>query len=440
MGRVTPSLYDSLCHAVGDLDLATAAKHLTTSPWSSNGALTSRLTAAFEEWEGAFEPPALMGAGRLRPLVTGQHGVHHVASPRPYSPYDDEWDEATAPTRSLHWYFNDPGRGDTSGHRVPLSAFLDQVKHYLLYSDAIAFEFPEPGSRLTSTTQLARLLRLCHALEPLLRDDIVVLVPNNRTRPEALADAERTGWDEFRALYTESAADDPLGPLSHPYTAMPAEWFSSDLRDQRFQATAEPLVSALTQLDHYGQVFDLHTDAGDLALLRAMLRRSALSPDRVTKAQRAQQGLILKDLSTLSLPIGTLAPADIVAIRSHGQFEAFRTALRRSIAQVAQRDYSEFFDPRAQALTEIQDELRAAEDRARREVRNSKWLRTTMLDSTELTVVSGLGAAGALLASPLFGAGLAAGGFFATKMLQWLRGRPAKEDKAFARHIAVFDG
>ncbi|WP_162906943.1 hypothetical protein [Allorhizocola rhizosphaerae] len=439
MSAVRLSVSERLHHAVGDEDLSAAASHLLTQKWRADRALQERVSGALVEWEGQFTPPGRPDGVRLRPLVTGQHNVHHVYSPRPYSSYDDEWDEAVAPTRCLHWYFNNPGRGDTGGHQVSLTEFLNQVKHYLLYSDAIAFELPVEAERLGDPWQLGRLLRLCQELEPLLRNDIVVLVPNKDSRPAGLAQLEKAGRKEFAAIYPEAEADDPLGPLAFPYDALPAEWFSHDLRAQRFSATIGPLVSGLAQADHYDQAFDLYANAADVALLRAMLHRSALSGETVAAARKAQQLLILHDIARLRLPMGKLEAADIVSIRAHGQFEIFRETLRHSISQVSQRDYADFFDPRAQAMLEIRDELRLAERQAHRETSQSKWMRCKMLDTTELTIVSGLGAAGSVLGDPLAAAGLAAGGFFASKMVQWLKGRSARDDKVFARHIAVFD-
>src|SRR5690242_8836712 len=96
-------------------------------------------------------------------------------------------------------------------------------------------------------------------------------------------------------------------------------------------------------------------------------------------------------------------------------------------------------DRRSAEFGEISDELKTAEEEAKRARRQSAWIRSKMPDVAELSVVTAIGAVGALANRPDVGAAGGALTYAVSKLVKWMKGRPAANAKVYARHLALFD-
>ncbi len=429
---------------------------------------------------------AALPPGEIRPLLVASQGQHKWSVP------DDHYDgyaifEETPP--SLESYLdNEQGEYGTydrfSGTHTlagQLEHLSDRIKLHLLYTHGIALECPvsfhdfqrpgwsafsdplyhwqRPRWELWLRRRLARLSLFLERFEPLIDSGVVVLTP--AFRDVQTGQTARSLDNELRSLGLQDSGpnsrrlreeDDPLGPLNgcyaDAYQHRMQSWsnprdipFEELLRAGRLEATLRGLNATLLRLESHQDALDLFVSRDELPVMRRLLGAdTALDRTGLARsAVRSDRTAAMRELSRMRLPTAKLALADIRAIRQDGHFEFFRQALAQSLARAGRLDPEEYFDPESQRLRETYEQLHLATLETLREVGREPWLRTRLLDTTELTVVTSIGVAGSLVSHPTVGAASAATGYLAGKLFSWLKGRSeTPEQRTVARHVALF--
>lgn len=395
--------------------------------------LVDGLIGAIEEWGRDYEVPAVP-QGEVRPFVNARWT--HAAKLMGGVPYERTFSRLGRLLYELE--------DETDADRA-----VRMLTHHLLYVHGVALEDPITGPtwfdlarRLGPEAALlgrvAAGLSLLVALSPLIDDGIVVVTPKLPTFDHRL----HTDVQSIANTYVEEGGEDWLGDLPREVVSRAGVDRDDRLfRGLRLGQLGLSVAEGLGAVDHYGERVHLYlSHPVQHEILNLVVRRGAAALRKAAGSADIEMEY-LPDLVSAVLPAiegEAVRAADIIAIRRNGEFERWRSALRRGLADVSRRPLgADRLD--GYVLKDLRNAVADEAHRAAESVRKSGFMGAASRSSVSLTVGAGV-SLGLLLTGNLVGAAMATLSPVARLVTEWLRQESVGGDRAVLRHTALFEG